>query len=579
VESRPYVQDFSPIRGADAVSQALPKSHAESDAERGIRDLMGLLALTSLWVEKDGNTILQLMTEAVERILPLRFSYADVVLLPEQGPVTAIRVDGVIPVDAAAAEWRACAAGWPKTPAMNARAHDCATPLGTLRLLCFRLGYGSAEGHIWFGSDNAGFPSATQLAVMRAATSLAASGFQSARAKHEREEANRAKDEFLAMLGHELRNPLAPIAVAAEILRAGKLDEARIRRTSEVISRQVSHMTGLVDDLLDVSRVSGGRVTIEKLRVDMNNVVADAVEQAMPLLEERRHRFSADVPAGAIEVLGDQKRLVQVVANLLNNAAKYTPPGGNIHLRMQAQHGRVAVSVSDNGIGIGPKLISSVFDLFTQGNRTSDRAQGGLGLGLALVKSLVELHGGSVSARSEGQGKGSEFSFELPCLPADSPFVPVSATEVHRLCPPPGNGLAAPSAAAGASHGGLRILIVDDNVDAAETLEMLLATGGHAVRRVHHPADALALVEQELAAFDVYLLDLGLPDIDGRALAARLKKSPHAAGAVYIAVTGYGQEEDRRQSLASGFAHHVVKPVDGLRLLGLLDTLAPAHSR
>jgi signal transduction histidine kinase len=562
-----------PVSGMPAVNEAAPKSSGESDAERGIRDLMGLLALTSLWVEKDGNTILQLMTEAVERILPLRFSYADVVLLAEQGPVTAIRVDGMVPSDETAQQWREYAAAWPKTPAMNARAQSCATPLGQLGLLCFRLGYGSTEGHIWFGSDNAAFPSATQLAVMRAATSLAASGFQSARAKHEREEANRAKDEFLAMLGHELRNPLAPIAVAAEILRVGKLDETKIRRTSEVISRQVSHMTGLVDDLLDVARVSGGRVTIEKLRVDMKNVVADAVEQAMPILQDRLHRFSADVPPGVIEVTGDQKRLVQVVTNLLNNAAKYTRPGGDIRLRMEVQDGRVAVRVSDNGIGIGPKLISSVFDLFIQGNRTSDRAQGGLGLGLALVKSLVELHGGSVSARSDGQGKGSEFTFELPCRPLDAAFAPVSATEVHRLSTPGGTALAPPAAAAGAGSPALRVLIVDDNIDAAETLEMLLASCGHAVRRVHHPADALTLVERNLASFDVYLLDLGLPDIDGRTLAARLQKLPHAANAVYIAVTGYGQEEDRRQSLAEGFAYHMVKPVDGLRLLGLLRTL------
>ena len=370
-------------------------------------------------------------------------------------------------------------------------------------------------------------------------------------------EASHRKDEFLAMLAHELRNPLAPISAAAELMAMVQLDEARLKRTSAIITRQVRHMTSLVDDLLDVSRVTRGLVAIDRSPQDIGRIVANAVEQVTPLIEARRHQLITDLAAQDGVVLGEHKRLVQVLSNLLNNAAKYTPDGGVVTLRTRLEGGRIAISVEDTGIGIAPELQGRVFDLFAQAERTPDRSQGGLGLGLALVKSLVELHGGTVVCSSEGLGKGSCFTVSLPLL-----------EEAGR------DGTAGELAPLVQCAGTLRIMVVDDNVDAAMMLSLLLDASGYEVMVEHDSTKALAMASARRP--DIGILDIGLPDMDGNELARRLKAGAATSHMVLIAVTGYGQESDRAKAMAAGFDHYLVKPVDTARLMDILNGLRRA---
>ncbi|MCC2973140.1 PAS domain S-box protein [Massilia sp. IC2-476] len=371
------------------------------------------------------------------------------------------------------------------------------------------------------------------------------------RAEEALREADRRKDEFLAMLAHELRNPMAPIRAAADLLETRELPPEQRRRTSQIISRQVRHMTGLVDDLLDVSRVTRGRVELQKTRLDAKQVIADAIEQTRPLMEAKRHRLVVELASDAAQVLGDHKRLVQVLSNLLNNAAKYTPAGGRITVTMGTSDAQVLLEVADNGIGIAPELQGRVFDLFAQADRSVDRSQGGLGIGLALVKSLVDLHGGSVICRSEGEGQGSRFIVTLPRAARQE--APVRAQEE-----------AVPAVPAGRR----RTLVVDDNVDAAQMLGMCLEAAGHEVMLEYSPLPALE--RARLVRPEICILDIGLPGIDGNELARRLRAQPETSGATLIALTGYGQEQDRCSALAAGFDHHLVKPVAAPELLALV---------
>jgi len=372
------------------------------------------------------------------------------------------------------------------------------------------------------------------------------------RGEEELKAAARRKDEFLAMLAHELRNPLAPISSAAQLLVHVAADERRVRQSSEIIVRQVRHLTGLVDDLLDVSRVTRGLVELQRERVDLKGVLASALEQARPLVEARRHRLDLALDAAPAWVDGDRIRLVQVVANLLNNAAKYTPQGGAIALSLEVDQGFASIAVCDNGIGISHDLLPQVFELFTQAERTPDRAQGGLGLGLALVKSLVGLHGGRVEAESGGPGLGSTFRVALPLARAE------------RVAEPAGDDDAATGILPAAGSARTDVMIVDDNADAAQSLAEILRAVGHRVTVAHEPRGALALAEREWP--DVFILDIGLPDIDGYALARRLRamaeEKPRERAALYLALTGYGQAHDKVLSKAAGFDRHFVKPVD-----------------
>ncbi|MET0334568.1 MAG: PAS domain S-box protein [Rhizobacter sp.] len=354
---------------------------------------------------------------------------------------------------------------------------------------------------------------------------------------------NRRKDDFLAMLAHELRNPLAPITTAAHLLKRTPNDASKVERSASIIERQVRHMRDLVDDLLDVSRVTRGLVELERQPVDIKGVVASAIEQARPLIEARGHELTMRMAAGDVHVLGDRTRLVQVVANLLNNAAKYTPPNGSLRVSMEVGE-RVVLCVADSGMGIDEQLLPQVFDLFTQGERTPDRQQGGLGLGLALVKSLVELHGGSVTAESAGPSLGSTFTVTLPLLhvePSPAP-VPQHSSEIP------------------VASQALRVMVVDDNQDAGETLGGFLESLGHVVRVEHDPVCALAVADTE--SFDVFVLDIGLPVVDGYALSGQLRATTHGRKAQYIALTGYGSDHDRQRGNEAGFDHYLVKPAD-----------------
>jgi len=370
--------------------------------------------------------------------------------------------------------------------------------------------------------------------------------------------ANRQKDQFLAMLAHELRNPLAPITTAAHLLKMGTLDDKGVRNASEIIARQAEHMTSLVNDLLDVSRVTRGLVTLEKEELDLNEVVAGALEQVRPLIEARRHALTMELSGEPVQVLGDRTRLVQVLSNILNNAAKYTPSGGQIALRVIPHGDRVTVTVTDNGIGIEPDVLPYIFDLFTQAERTPDRSQGGLGIGLALVKSLIMLHGGTVDARA-ASGRGSEFEICVPRLAVNAGS-PVAA--------PPGEAQGTPRQA------GLRVLVVDDNRDAAELLGSVLEVLGHTVAVEYDGRGALARAHRERP--QVMLLDIGLPDTDGYALARQMRAIPEVRGAVLVALTGYGQPEDLRQADDAGFDHHLVKPADLGRVTDILAQVQAA---
>ena len=363
-------------------------------------------------------------------------------------------------------------------------------------------------------------------------------------------EADRRKDEFLAMLAHELRNPLAPISTASQLLLLSS-DPARVRAAGEVIGRQVRHMTELVDDLLDVSRVTRGLVQLEMETVDLKTVLAAAVEQVRPLIDARRHALRTRLPAAPLWVRGDRTRLTQIVSNLLNNAAKYTPEGGEITLEAMREDAQAVVQVYDTGQGIEPALLPQIFDLFTQAERSPDRAQGGLGIGLALVRSLVALHGGTIRADSAGRGQGATFTVVLP--PADAP----AAT-----------GGASATVPALAGDGALEVAVVDDNVDAAQTLQILLEAYGHRVRVYHRAGDALdALLERPS---DVAFLDIGLPDMTGHALAQRLRARLGPRSGVLAALSGYGQPQDIDASREAGLDCHLVKPIDPATLLRVL---------
>jgi signal transduction histidine kinase/ActR/RegA family two-component response regulator len=365
-------------------------------------------------------------------------------------------------------------------------------------------------------------------------------------------QADRRKDEFLAMLAHELRNPLAPIGAAAQLLQLGNLDKARIQQTSHIIDRQVRHMTHLIDDLLDVSRMTRGLVTLDQAPQDIRQIVDEAVEQVMPLVQARSHDLAVQFPADIGLVTGDKKRLVQIVANLVNNAAKYTPEGGRILVKVAVCQEQVLVDVIDNGIGMPPQLVKQAFDLFAQGQTTSDRSSGGLGIGLAIVKRLVELHEGTVCCRSDGFGLGSTFVICLPRLRDDNIKGDKSKGD---------NPMAQ-------TENSLRVMIVDDNEDAAATLSMLLEALGHQVLVEHHPLRALESAKDYIP--DVFLLDIGLPEIDGYELACRLRMQSNVRIATFVAVTGYGQQSDRIRTQTAGFDYHLVKPLDIDQLAAIL---------
>jgi PAS domain S-box-containing protein len=376
-----------------------------------------------------------------------------------------------------------------------------------------------------------------------------------AQREQELHDASRRKDEFLAMLAHELRNPLAPIGCAAELLNVG-LNAEEVQEVGQVIQRQVQHMTGLVDELLDVSRVTRGLVRLHWQQVDLARVARDAVEQARPLLNERRHNIELELGAGPYLVLGDPMRLVQVVANLLNNAAKYTEEGGQLRLSIASGPDSVQLCVADNGMGMPPELLTRAFEPFVQEQRSWHRAQGGLGLGLSLVKSLVELHGGSVQACSDGPGRGSQVSLRLP-HPDQQALASMPAPPVIE------------SDAASVTTRSLRILVVDNDADCARMLAQWLRASGHTVRTEQDPLTALALAPEWRP--ELCLLDIGMPVMDGLQLARELRRLDALRDCSLVAVTGFDGEQIRAQIAEAGFDQHLIKPASPQQLKSLLQ--------
>jgi signal transduction histidine kinase len=366
------------------------------------------------------------------------------------------------------------------------------------------------------------------------------------KAENELRQADRRKDEFLAMLAHELRNPLAPIRTASELLpRLVPPGDARVDSTLSVVRRQVGQLTRLVDDLLDVSRITQGRIELQRTTLDMASILAQALESAAPLIEERKHSLIQRIDTEGLFVEGDGARLVQCVSNILANAAKYTDSGGEIRVELRREGDTAVVCVQDNGIGISAEMLPRVFDLFVQSERSLDRSQGGLGIGLSVVRRLVDMHGGEVSARSAGVGRGSTFEIRLPLVMAPAAVECLVDTGKRNQ---------------------RRVLVVDDNRDAADSLSMLLQIQGHEVQTAYDGAQALKMASGFCA--DLVLLDIGLPLMNGFEVAKRLRSGGSLAR--LVAVSGYGQPDDVQRSFEAGFDAHLVKPVDFDRVAEVL---------
>ena len=366
------------------------------------------------------------------------------------------------------------------------------------------------------------------------------------RAQRELQEADTKKNEFIALLAHELRNPLGPIRHAANILRARTPTPDELQWATKIIDRQTEHMTRLVDDLLDVSRITRGTIELRREPVDVADVLKTAVEASNALIERFCHQLRVTPPATPLYVEGDTTRLTQVVSNLLDNAAKYTDPGGRIWLSAERDGEQAVIRVKDTGIGIAPELLPRIFDMFTQSALPLERAQGGLGVGLSLVERLVKLHGGTVSAHSSGLGQGSQFVIRLPAWNTPRHHALSDANPESRTPPPPAKRC--------------RILVVDDNEDSVESLAMLLGMLGHEIATSNDGESALTVAEQFRP--DVAILDIGLPKVNGYDVAKQIREQDWARDIVLIALTGWGQQEHRRRSAESGFNHHLTKPVE-----------------
>jgi PAS domain S-box-containing protein len=370
-------------------------------------------------------------------------------------------------------------------------------------------------------------------------------------------EADRRKDEFLATLAHELRNPMAPIRNAVQVLRLGGAKDREAGEVLDMMDRQVEHMVRLVDDLLEVSRITLGKIELRRQKVELATVVRSALDLSRPALEEAGHRTMVELPPEPVLLLGDPVRLAQILGNLLHNAGKYTEREGTIHLTARLEDGALVLSVRDNGVGIAPEMLPHVFEMFTQVDRSRGQSKGGLGIGLTLARSLAQMHGGTVEARSEGPGKGSEFLVRLPVLEVGAKSDAGSGARAAR---------------GHAVEGGLRVLVTDDVPDSADSMAMLLRLWGHEVRVAYTGEEALHAAESDRP--DVVLLDLDLPDTSGLDVARQLRECASTADITLVAMTGFGQREDRRRTQEAGFDAHLVKPVDPKELKILLSSLA-----
>jgi CheY-like chemotaxis protein len=520
----------------------LSESVSTAELQACVRDLMRLLALPAIWNGREPDVILGLLCETLESALSLEACYVCARLHPSEPLHCVLRIRGAF-IEASDPAWQCLvnAAGRPHSgpPSMI---DD--TPIGSLRMVSYDMGF-FGEGSVCVASCDPDFPSPTQSLVLQAAVTLAASGLQSARLLREENEAQRAREDFLAALAHELRNPLAPIVTALNLmkLRAGR----ELPREHEIIQRQVARLTHLIADLSDASRLGRGKVELAKEPVEVSAVVAKAVEAAGSVLEQRRHYLRVEVPSSGLTIDGDPARLTQVVANLLSNAAKYTDPGGNIAVSAWREEDRIKLVVADSGAGIEPGLLPHVFDLFLERGSKRYRKLGGLGIGLSLVKTLVQLHGGAISVTSEGPGRGSEFVVTLPALARAEHATP------------------SPSGRMPVSERSQRVVVVDDNRDAAELVAEVLSTVGHEVSIAHDALQALSLIARVKPA--VVVLDIGMPVMDGYELASRIRREFGDNSPRLVAVTGFGLEQDRARSREVGIDTHLVKPVDVEKLI------------
>ena len=378
------------------------------------------------------------------------------------------------------------------------------------------------------------------------------------RSEESLKEADRRKDEFLATLAHELRNPLAPIRNAVQILRAQGSEDASLKWAREVIDRQAQQLSRLVDDLLDVSRITRGRIELRKERIELAAVLERALETSRPAVEAAHHRLTVSFPEDPVRVEVDLTRMAQVLSNLINNAAKYTRPGGHIEVSASVEVKQAAIEVRDDGLGIAPEMLSRIFDLFAQVDTSLERAQGGLGIGLTIARNLVEMHGGSMEAASGGLGRGSAFTVRLPLAPEEDARAAAEADRGQETGEKTGAGL--------------RILVVDDNQDSADSLAVWLRLKGHEVRAAYGGPEALAAALEQRP--DLVLLDIGMPGMSGYEVVRRLRAHPDTRRTRLVAMTGWGQEEDRRQSREAGFDQHLVKPLEPRALEELLAGLA-----
>lgn len=522
--------------------------------QQGFRDLMSLLMLPALWLGRDAETMLLLMTQAIERIVPFDVSFVEIQVQADQATLSKLRPLGGGASPGAEQRWQDTLAQFRAMPISTApKLID--TPLGPLRTVRLSMGYTAKGGSAWFASRHPAFPGVTETALMRAATTLLATGLQGVKVDHERVRASRVKDEFLAMLGHELRNPLAPIFTSLELIK--RQNGLPLSKPLAIIERQARHMSRLVDDLLDVSRIINGKIEIEKKPVSLHSTLRLALEAVEPLMTTGAHHVTARLPDESITLLGDATRLVQLFVNLLTNAAKYTPRGGRIVVDTTTGHDTVVVSIQDSGQGISPELMLRLFDIFEQGGSGIERASGGLGVGLALVRSFAELHGGTVWAESEGTGHGAVFKV---CLPVQAVHhEPVAEAQLQSLPVPAATGEAVPR----------RVMLVDDNLDALETTAEVLRFSGFEVATAGSPAEALALMDA--FAPDVAILDVGLPEMDGYQLgqAMRMRRAPTEPLRL-ITLSGYGTLSDHDRSAQAGFERHLVKPVDIDELMAIL---------
>jgi signal transduction histidine kinase/ActR/RegA family two-component response regulator len=553
----------------------MPSTPATRDtlADRTLRDVVALATMSAVWLGAAPLRIVESLAAALFTVLDADFVYVALHGDADHGEIAVAQTDRYHTEPQMAAALGPDLLAW-------ARAHDpedvmtVPSPLGSgmLHLIVRPLAIDAEYGLIAAGFLQPPSLDARQQLLMNVAATQATTAIDNVRllrslrryaaqqreaveeaqaARSEAEAANRAKDEFLAMLGHELRNPLAPIQTALQLMRLRGDGSAERERT--VIERQVKHLTRLVDDLLDVSRIVRGKVELKHERVNISDVVAKAIELASPLIEQRRHTLDVQVPRHGLQVDGDSLRLAQVISNLLANAAKYTEQGGNIAVIADRIANDAVVRVRDNGMGIAPEILPRIFDLFVQERQTLDRSQGGLGLGLTIVRSLVHSHGGTVTAHSNGPGCGSEFVVSLPlCAPADAAADPAVQGSVR-------------AAASAAGTPDTRILVVDDNEDAADMLVEVLTAEGYRVRAANDGPAAIRVAAEFKP--HVAVLDIGLPVMDGYELAERLRQLPELTAIRLFAVTGYAQEADRKRSAAAGFDGHFAKPLD-LDVLG-----------